>query len=174
MIAENKIMKYLTYLGGLLMTLMMTSPHVHAKNLNQMIDQFEKQRIQKLNQEELKIAQNNPEYAYKFTLEQKNILKADVNGDKILDTIVAINFCEEVSCHITVHSNELIVYLGKKNGEFVFADHKILGLAAQVSIKPKGVIQVINYDYKDGEGMCCPTKQKIEKYKLVNGELKKI
>lgn len=119
-------------------------------------------------------AESNEDY-FKYSLNAKNIIKADLNHDGKPDYLVEATFCEETSCHATTLTYELFVFTTSQQGQIQYMTSIGFGLDAKVTdVSKDGVISIQNHAYADDDPSCCPSIINNHAYALVGSTLKQL
>ncbi len=147
--------------------------YTNALTLNEALNVEVKKGIKAMNIESAKYyVKNSPDdEPYKYEFGSKQIIYADLNGDKIKDAVVLVTYCEVNACHMTTRGEELIVFIGQKNKQFKHAASKELGFSTEMKLKSNNIIELTHYGYRNSDSTCCPSKKSIENVKLINNKL---
>lgn len=147
---------------------------VHALTLDQAITQYKNKQLRSINAENVAEAKKIGDEPYIYEANTRQMIKADLNGDGILDYIVPINYCEKTNCHLTTHINEIAVFIGQKNKQVKFFDSISVAFQPDTKIVKNNSIQIIDRDYGDDDPSCCPSVKETRTYKIVKGELLRV
>ena len=141
------------------------------KSIEQLVNDQVARTITTLN-EESQHASTDGDY-FKYTLNAKNIIKTDLNHDGRPDYVVEAHFCEEASCNMTTHLDEIFVFTTDNQNKINLIAEAKLGLEAKVThIDQDGVISVTDEDYADNDPTCCPSITRNRSYALVGSKLR--
>ena len=138
-----------------------------TRDLKTLINQYAANTIRTLNAQDAKYG------GFKYSVSDKNIFNADMNGDGEFDAVVEIFFCETGNCHPTTKFSELVVFLNK-NGKYQFVASKGFRLYGKINSIADGVIRIDVYDLDEGDPQCCPELKRIEFYSLRGNRLTKV
>lgn len=154
---------------------LLCSPQVFAQNLDEAIAREIAKTEKILNYESAE--QFKPSYPadepYRYVLDNNLVTLQDLNGDKIKDAIVSLEYCEEANCHLTTHSFYLAIFQGLGSNQYRLLINKEIGLTGNVKVI-NGKIIVTSYDFKDSDPHCCPSLRKTTSYKIKDRVLTKI
>lgn len=154
-------MKKLLLIGCILLF----SQTVYSATLNNLINNESKKAINFLNKEDLKYD------GYKYKLDSKNIIYADVNQDGKKDAVVALYYCEKQSCHMTTRVFDVAVFLATGKNQYKYGAAYTLGLTGDLTVK-NGMIYADTLLYNEHEDpACCPSHKEKIKLKFSNGKL---
>lgn len=157
-------MKKLILIGCILLF----SQNVYSATLDGLINNESKKTINFLNKEDLKYD------GYKYRLDSKNIIYADVNKDGKKDAVVSLHYCEKQSCHMTTRVFDVAVFLSTGKNQYKYGDAYTLGLTGDLKVK-NDVIHANTLLYNEHEDpACCPSHKETTKLKFSNGKLVKI
>lgn len=141
-------------------------------NIEQLVDNKVAESIKFLNEESRRSSEGEDDY-YKYALSTKKIIKSDLNHDGKPDYVVAANFCEETSCHLTTSSNEFLIFTTDSQNKINFITDTKLGIIAEIdNVDDDGVITIKNNDYAENDPSCCPSIVKSNSYALVGKRLR--
>lgn len=157
-------MKKLVLIGCLLFL----GQTAYSATLNTLISSETKKAINFLNKEDLKYG------GYKYKLDSKNIIYADVNKDGKKDAVVALHYCEKQSCHMTTRVFDVAVFLATGKNQYKYGAAYTLGLTGNLTVK-NGIIHANVLYYNEHEDpTCCPSHKEVVKLKFSNGKLVQI
>ncbi len=138
---------------------------VNANSLNMLINQESKKATRFLDKEDAKTT------GYKYHLANKTIYYADMNSDGKKDAVVALHYCEKLSCHMTTNVFDVAVFLNTGNGKYKYGASYTLGLTGDLRVK-NGIIYANTFLYNEHEDpACCPSHKESIKLKFSNGKL---
>lgn len=140
----------------------------NANNLNALITKEVKKSTSFLNKSEAKTT------GYQYTLANKNITYTDINNDGKKDAVVALHYCEKISCHMTTRLFDIAVFLNTGKGKYQYGDAYTVGLTGDFSVK-NGIIYANSLLYNEHEDPdCCPSHKEMVKLRFTNGKLAKV
>lgn len=94
-----------------------------------------------------------------------------MNSDGKKDAVVALHYCEKLSCHMTTNVFDVAVFLNTGNGKYKYGAAYTLGLTGDLRVK-NGVIYANTFLYNEHEDpACCPSHKESIKLKFSNGKL---
>lgn len=102
-------------------------------------------------------------------LERRLATSGDLNADGQDDMVVAASF-EKASENTS--SRELFVFL-RQNGRLELAAHQVVGSAVDMAVSD-GELMVTTLEYADDDARCCPSKEVLRRYAVVNGALREL
>lgn len=102
-------------------------------------------------------------------LEMRLAASGDLNADGQDDMVVAAAF-EEASENTS--SRELFVFL-RRNGQLVLAAHQGVGGVVDMTVID-GELMVTTLEHADDDARCCPSKEVLRRYAVVNGALREL
>lgn len=157
-------MKKLVLIGCLLFL----GQTAYSATLNTLINNESKKAIGFLNKEDLKYG------GYKYKLDSKNIIYADVNKDGKKDAVVALHYCEKQSCHMTTRVFDVAVFLSTGKNQYKYGDAHTLGLTGNLTVKNGMIYANVLYYIEEEDPACCPSHKETIKLKFSNGKLVQI
>lgn len=102
-------------------------------------------------------------------LERRLASSGDLNADGQDDMVVAASF-EKASENTS--SRELFVFL-RRNGHLALATHQGVGGVVDMTVID-GELMVTTLEHADDDARCCPSKEVLRRYAVVNGALREL